>query len=872
LPVRLDKKSVHDIPVARLASERKALLASMGKMPSKDFVCRHAALVDAYFMESFTQSRSGTALNFAKNPFAVVALGGYGRCEQCVHSDVDVMILFKNRVPRDADELVRDLVYPLWDIGIEVGYSTRSVGECMSIAKDDINVLISFLDARFVCGMSSLYDAFIQRLDSRIAPGRRAALLIRDLADLNSKRHKEYGDSTFLLEPNLKEGKGGLRDYHMLFWISKIQFGIHSLKDLIPMGVLAEHDYAAINDALLFVWDVRNRLHRLAGRRCDRLYFDYQRRLALEMDYAAKNGQQPVERFMGMLHLRMEIIKEQLLLFLYELGIVKPSRRSRRSGKTAPDGIVITNKGLAFDLNAKISGSPGLLMRIFEASAHLRLPLTREALTQVRRFSRLVGESYWKLPGIKDGFEKILMAPAKTAFVIEQMLSSGFLGRLIPEFEAVADRIQFDSYHIYPVDRHLLRTVQIMKSLGEEEPSNAGSRLAGRLYAGLKKKRLLLIAALLHDIGKGSGRGNHSGAGAAMIPAILSRMGYDEKETDTVRFLVAHHLLLMKTAMRRDISDEETVLFVARRVESATRLKMLYLLSVADAMATGPKAWNDWTAELLKSLFLKTVHAIENKGIASGSAGRRMEMKRDAVCKRCAEISGLNKDHIRDILTPRYILAMSVDEILYHLRIYSRFKGRGFVFDVSGKPGLETRDIVICAGDRPGLFSFIAGAFALNGMEILNARIYTWKNNIALDLFTVSAPPDPVFEDQCWKKFEQDLGRMMENPAGVSMKFFPQKKVVLDKRPPRVVVDNQSSGFFTIIEVFSHDSPGLLYRITDVLSRAGLDIWVSKISTKVDQVVDVFYVRDTGGEKLESQCAISNLKKELLAALEKTDG
>ncbi|NOY69877.1 MAG: [protein-PII] uridylyltransferase [Deltaproteobacteria bacterium] len=874
MQARVNEKTACTAPAANLAQGREALFASLVKTTPEAFILENAGLLDTYFTESFAQSRSGPSLDFVKNPFAVIALGGYGRSEQCVHSDVDVMILFRKSVPKNADELVRDIVYPLWDIGLEVGHAVRSIKECIVMARDDSEVLASFIDARFVCGMSCLFDAFSARIADRILSGRGADRVIRGLVDLNLKRHDEYGDSAFLLEPNLKEGAGGLRDYHILRWIGNIRFNSKTLVDLEHQGILTHHEYTDLTGALFFIWGVRNRLHVLTGRKCDRLYFDHQLLLANEMGYRAKNGQQPVERLMSELHLKMGLIKDQLLLVLYELGFEIPTRRRFSfSKKAGPEGILITKGGLEFSSSERIIKSPQLLIRIFETSAHLRVPLTREALSLVREFCFLVKKDYWKKPGVKEAFENILRAPVSSGTVFEQMLNSGLLTRLIPEFAAIVDRIQFDAYHIYPVGRHLIRTVQILKSFAGSGDASQGGRLAGRLFSGLKKKRLLLIAALIHDIGKGVSGDKHSLAGAEMVPAVLSRMGYDEKEIDTVGFLVEHHLLLVKTATRRDIYDEETALMVARIVGRASRLKMLYLLSISDAMATGPKAWNDWTSALLRGLFLMTMHTLENKGIASVAAGRRMAEKLDSVCGKCAKIPGIDAERIREILTPRYLLAMAADEILSHLRLYSGLDEMGFAWDISGRPDSDTRRVAICTKDRPGLFSAIAGVFALNGIEVLDAQIYTWKNNIALDVFTVHPPLDLIFEKSCWKKAAEDLRAAILNPAVPVMKMLKKaksgaRKTAVDKRPSRVVIDNHASSFFTIIEVFTHDSPGLLYRITDTLSRFGLDIMVAKIATKVDQVVDVFYVRDEGGGKLESGDAKTNLKKSLLAALE----
>ncbi|MBS3809122.1 MAG: [protein-PII] uridylyltransferase [Desulfobacterales bacterium] len=862
-------KNQEQDPAALLKRKREELIASAVQWEPSEFIRIHAELFDSYFRQCFAASQVGPGLAINRNPYAVIALGGYGRAEQCVFSDVDLLLLFEKSVPDEAEDLIREYVYPLWDLGLEVGYATRSLRECVKMAKEDLEILTSVLDARFLCGISSVYADLTSRIREKVL-SRAPNKIIRSLVERNRGRHEHYGDSTFLLEPNLKEGAGGLRDYHTMRWIGRIKYDLKELRDLEYHGALSSGEYENLCNALSFIWQIRNRLHYFTGRKCDQLYFNYQIRLAEEMELTEKDGQLPVERLMSDLHAKMEHVKQQLLLFLFELGFEKPSRRSFgfRRHPEAP-GIEISRGGLSFQSSNHIVKSPVLLIQIFETAARLRMPLTREAGRLVREFGYLVDDDFRADPEVRRAFENILQTPAGPANVLEQMLETGFLVCMIPEFEDIVDRIQFDAYHLYPVDRHSLRTVYYIKSFAENRTEGV-DHLCVRIYNGLKRKHLLLLAALLHDIGKSRGDGKHSDTGAEMSKQIMARLGYGRKEADVVSFLIENHLLLVKTASRRDIHDEETAIRIAREIGHVNILKMLYLLTVADCMATGPKAWNDWTAALVRDFFLKILGILEKGELATTGAVRRVEKKKEYV-RRAADFQSTDIEAMIGVLSPRYLLYTEAGDIVSHLKLYQRLAEGEFAWDITPDEASKTRTVVICAKDRPGLFAKIAGVFTLNNIDILDAQIYTWKNDIALDIFTVTPPPDQIFEDERWQRAARDMEAALAGKLDLSRaledKQLRAKKAGVEARPNRVEIDNESSSFYTIVEVFTYDFPGLLYRITDALTRNGLDIWVAKIATKVDQVVDVFYVRDEQGGKVDAPERVEQIRSRVLSVL-----
>jgi [protein-PII] uridylyltransferase len=855
----------HDA-VTRLRASRSALIDEFRRVAAPRFLEQHAALIDEYFRGRFETSNVGPVMGLNRNPYAFIALGGYGRSEQCVHSDVDLLFLFKNQVPVEAEGLIREIVYPLWDLGLEVGYATRSLKECLSLAAKDFEVLTPLLDARFICGVSLLYSELMEQLHKKILQ-RRSRKIIDWLIESNRHRHHHFGDSTYRLEPNLKEGQGGLRDYHTMLWLSRIKYQLRQPRDLEYLGRLSHEEYQNLRRALSFIWNVRNHLHWLCGRKCDQLHFENQLKLADSLNFRPHNGQNAVEVFLGVLHGWMELIKQQHLMLLHELGyIAKGKPRKRPPQSTGVKGLSVERDMLTFTSTEALLENPSLLITVFEESLRLKRPLSPEAKRVVREFGYLADADFVNAPETVKVFERILTAPAPIFNVLREMLDSGFLSKLIPEFKNVQNRIQYDEYHVYPVDKHLLRTVQAIKNFASSGDPDADP-VCVDIYKRLKNKRLLLWAALLHDVGKGIESDDHSNSGARAARRILAHKGLEADEIDTVAFLVENHLYLIKVATRRDIHDEETALSCARHIQDGDRLKMLYLLTVADSMSTGPNAWNEWTATLLQDLFFKIANLLEKGELVSREATEGINIKRRKVLAAATdEPERRELENIFQVLSPRYLLYATADQVTEDIRRYKRLGDREFVWNITGSADSETRTVKICAKDRPGLFANIAGIFTLNNIEIMDAQIFTWRNKIAVDIFEVKPPPDQLFEEERWSRAETHLQEALSGKLDLraalhrKLSGYRRKKIPPSTRPNRIVVDNHSSSFFTIVEVFTDDYPGLLYNITDALFQCRLDIWVAKISTKIDQVVDVFYVRDIDGQKVDTPDQVAAVK------------
>jgi [protein-PII] uridylyltransferase len=863
----------HQDRIRQLGTAKAQLVDLFLKGKAPNFLTAHTQLLDDYFRESYLSSVVGPHLQREKTPYAIIALGGYGRQEQCIHSDIDLLFLFEKKVPNRAEELVREIVYPLWDVGLDVGHATRSIGECVQLAREDFEILTPLLDARFICGMSPLHTKLMEQTGQSLL-ARKTNKIVTWLVQRNQSRHDRFGDSTYLLEPNLKEGQGGLRDYHTMTWIARIKYNLKQSRDLEYLGLLSHSEYQRLSQALSFIWQVRNRLHQITSRKCDQLRFEHQIAMAAALEMDEKKGLAPVERFLGELHSQMGFIKQQYLMFLHEHGRTRklPSLKTVLS-PTTEAGLTVTKGMLSFESPEAIVESPILLIKIFEESARLKIPIGSEGRRLVREFLHLVKYDFITSPVAVKSFEKILTLANRSFNVLNDMLITGFLEKWIPEMRHLVNRIQYDDYHLYPVDLHSLQTVQTIKNFGSSA-GNAGDPLCQDFFKEVKNRKLLLWAALLHDIGKGKPGEDHSLKGAEIVRRVLAKKGLDPVEIDTIAFLVREHLLLSKVATRRDLNDEETALLCARKITDPDQLKMLYLLTVADSISTGPKAWNEWTLTLIRDLTLKVLLVLQSDELANPQAVESSEAKKAALLE-TANTPEMKSQFasLLSHMSPRYLLYTEVKDIAAHAMLYQQLGEKPFVWYMAESEMKTNRTITICAKDRPGLFSNIAGVLTLSGFDILDARVYTWRNRIALDIVEVRAPDDFEFEqqrlDRASARLHDALSGKLDLGAALTerMAAYSSQEHRPSRRPHKIKINNHSSSFFTIIEVFTYDFPGLLFLVTHALFQCGLDLWVAKIATKVDQVVDVFYVRDLNGQKIIAPDQVALIEKTILRML-----
>ncbi|HYA03005.1 MAG TPA: DUF294 nucleotidyltransferase-like domain-containing protein, partial [Syntrophobacteria bacterium] len=450
-------------PVEQVQQRKGQLISRFLAGAEPHFLPRHAEILDDYFRESFARSCVGPRMRMDKNPYTFIALGGYGRREQCLHSDVDVLLLFKKKIPDEAKDLIQEIIYPLWDLGLEVSYATRTLKDCIELASEDFEVLTSIIDARFLCGISFLYLDLFEMIRTKVLR-RRSSAFVQWLVARSQERHSRFGDSSYLLEPNLKEGLGGLRDFHAMLWIARVKYQLKEPRDFEYLGHLSQQEFESLSQALAFISTVRNWLHYTAQRKCDQLYFEYQVGLSRSMGFKAQDGQQAVERFLGALHGHMEFLKQQHLTFVNK--VVPRKQRvplALANRRLALSGIELTQEALSFESSETLLENPYLLLTIFDQSASLDLPLTVEARRLVQEFRHLISDEIRCSLTARQVLRRILVSPVKSFDVLEEMMNTGLLISLIPEMHGIINRIQYDEYHLYPVDKHSLRTVQVLK-------------------------------------------------------------------------------------------------------------------------------------------------------------------------------------------------------------------------------------------------------------------------------------------------------------------------------------------------------------------------------------------------------------------------
>jgi [protein-PII] uridylyltransferase len=859
-------------PFEELKESKERLHADFeNDMGLESFQENYTEIVDQYFRGMFQESASAHRLFREKRPFAFVAVGGYGRKELCLHSDIDIVILFSSKIPGTAKKLSDEIFFPLWDLGLDIGYGIRTTRDCLTLCWKDFQVLTSMMDARFICGDSPLFLALTESLYKKVI-AKKAIAFGKWLEDLDKIRMDNFGDASYLLEPHLKEGIGGLRDYHHMLWLTKAFFRARIPRDLEYLGKLSHNEYRELEENLAFMWLVRNHLHHISGRRNDRLSFEYQEKIARKLGFKDKKGVLAVEEFLGRLHVCMASVKDIHRSFV-NAHVPKKFRQKRGfQASVIGEGLHVDQNEINFDSATAILSSSLLLMRIFEKSALLGCPLSMEAKRLVREFLYLVDDTFRTSHEVIRGFLNVI--GGKDTGPLNQMFETGFLDAFIPEFGRIRERVQFDAYHTFPVGRHSLETVKKLKNIKSE-----GDMILLDILSELKDAETLFLAALFHDIGK-NGK-DHSRRGVGITRKILERFGYEKDRADEVLFFIRHHLLLAETATRRDLSDEKVIVQCARTIKAVERLNILYLLTWADSRATGPRAWNEWTANLVQELFFKILHILEKGELATAGASLRVSKTKAQVRREMGErTSAEDLNESFDVMSPRYLLSTSPGDIVLHLEMVKGFEDRlnthknsAFIFKARESESEACWELTFIAKDRPGLFSDFAGVLALKNINILSAQIYTWRDGTAVDIFKVTHPLDAMNPEESWKKVERNLKDTFTGKLSLEYRLGQKSapSILLEgkkpEHPPQVIIDNEVSDFFTLIEVFADDRVGLLYLITRCLFDLRLDIRISKIATKGDQVADVFYVRDLDGQKIIDKAQLQEIERALLHRL-----
>ena len=807
---------------------------------------------------------------------AVIALGGYGRAELNPLSDIDVMFYCSDRNKDSAEKIAERILYLMWDLNLDVGYSVRTSSDCLSLAQQDITIRTAMLDTRFLAGDEALFRDF-ERLVAWPLLNRNGQNFLKAKYEEHKTRLVKYGSSVYMLEPNIKEGEGGLRDLHTAVWMARVKFKAKGLRDLLKKGVISEREMQEIEAAYDYLWRIRNELHFQSKRKTDQIQYDKQEQIAVFLGYQDSKKALSVEQFMQDYYAhatRTEHLSSTLIVKSFKdkdsstglLGYL--GRRSLGSDFFSYRGELKTARKNLF------TNRPEAMMQAFLLAKQNNLALSSDVKGQLRDNLSLVNDGFRRNREISEMFLEILRGPTGVARSLRDMHHLAFLNKYIPEFKRIYCQVQHDAYHVYTVDIHSIFAVEEIEKLWsgvykERKP------LLTRLATDIGKPELIVLAVLFHDIGKGEGK-DHSNKGADMMPKIARRLNLSKESSRRLEFLVRHHLDMVHISQRRDLNDIRLIQDFANTMEMVETLKMLYLLTFADLKAVGPDVWSEWKGHLLKDLYEKTYETLERGNFISGLRSERVRNRKRKVIAALKDDFGEKrvKDRLRS-MSLRYLLTHRSWEIKDHLALELSRGNDTVAMQVTHDVDAEYTSVTISALDVPGLFSMITGVMAANGINILGAQIYTRKNGFALDVLHVNKSVGGVIDAPAkWEKVRNDLTSVLEGRVKVSSLVKKRQKSSslpgqkLPRFPNHVEFDCDVSREHTVIDIFAHDEVGLLYRITRTLAELGLYIHVAKISTKVDQVSDTIYVKDIFGQTISDEAKREDIRKALLACLE----
>jgi len=807
---------------------------------------------------------------------AIVAVGGYGRGEMAPFSDIDLLFLLPYKQTPHTEQVIEFLLYMLWDLGLKVGQAVRSVAECLRYAKADLTIRTALIEARYVWGEQALYTELKQRFETEIQRGTAAQFVEAKLAERDA-RHIRVGDSRYQLEPNVKEGKGGLRDLHTLFWIAKYIYRIDDVAKLVELGVLSAEESQRFERAQSFLWTVRCHLHYLAGRAEERLTFDMQTEIGAAMGYADRPGARGVERFMKHYFLVAKDVGDLTRIFcaILEIDQKGKSRLSwLRWGQTRRrlDGFAVDGDRLTIPSEDLFKKDPVALIRLFHVAQEHDLDIHPRALLAATQSLRLVDAKLRENPEANRLFLEILTSRKSPEIALRRMNEAGVFGRFIPDFGRVVAQMQYDMYHVYTVDEHTMFAIGILHQI-ETGQLKDELPVASAMMPTLVSRRALYLATLLHDIAKGRG-GDHSELGEKVALKLGPRLGLSAEETETVAWLVRWHLLMSSIAFKRDIADPQTVQDFVARVQSPERLKLLLVLTCADIRAVGPKIWNGWKAALLREIYHSALDTITGGLAVEEGRDSRIAAAQEAARALLPDFTDEEFTTITSRGYPFYWLSLDAETHARHARLMREADSSGAPLTVEKRidPARAVTEITLYTADHAGLFSRIAGALAVSGANIVDAKIMTMSNGMALDTLWVQDQDGTPFDrpDKLAKLafvFENvltgDLNPHLELERAPA---FPSRMSVFTV-PPRVLVDNQASRSHTVIEVNGRDRPGLLWEVTRELTRLSLQVSSAKISTYGEKVVDVFYVKNLFGHKVEHPQKLAEIRTTLEAVL-----
>jgi [protein-PII] uridylyltransferase len=827
----------------------------------------------------------GKHLYPAQNPseaerMAIIATGGYGRGLLAAGSDIDLLFLLPYKQTAWGESVAEAILYCLWDMGLKVGHATRSVAECIRQAKADMTVRTAILEARYLLGDRKLYDELLARFDKEIVQGTAADFVAAKLAE-REERHRRAGQSRYLVEPNVKDGKGGLRDLHTLYWIAKYVYRVREREQLIDRGVYDPREYRRFRRCGDFLWAVRCHMHFLAGRAEERLSFDIQREIALRLGYTEHPGLREVERFMKHYFLIAKDVGDLTAILCAKLedSQAKPmpvlSRmmarfrpRTRPTLSESDDFVVDYNRINVVNENV-FKHDPVNLVRIFHLAQKYNLAFHPDAMHLATRSLKLVDQALRDDAEANRLFLEILTSKNDAETVLRRMNEAGVLGRFVPVFGRIVAMMQFNMYHHYTVDEHLLRCIGVLSDIeaGRSEDTKFASELMRTIQP--RHRDLLHVALFLHDIAKGRIE-DHSIAGARVARNLCPRLGFSLAETETVAWLIEVHLVMSTLAQSRDLSDRMTIENFSAVMQSVERMKLLTILTAADIKAVGPGVWNGWKAQLIRTLYYETEPVLTG-GFSEVNRAQRVALARAEFRSALDDWSAAESDSYIGLHYPAYWLKVDLPHKIAHARFLRSAvqAGKSLATTVSFPAARGVTELTILAPDHPRLLSIIAGACAVGGANIVDAQIFTTTDGRALDTIAVSREFEHDADEarraaRITDTIEKALRGDVRLPEGVAKRAGSRGRARIFALEPEVTINDGWSNLYTMVEVTGLDRPGLLFELTATLSKLNLNIASAHVATFGERVVDVFYVTDLFGAKITSAMRQAAIKRALI--------
>ena len=805
---------------------------------------------------------------------SIIAVGGYGRGELAPNSDLDILFLKPNRLKKievtKIEKVIQLTLYLLWDLGYTVGHSTRTISECIKKSNLDITVCTSLLEKRFITGNKENFKLLKDEFTSYVNKTKTLNFVEAKLEE-SELRHKKFGGSRYVVEPNVKDGKGGLRDLHTLFWISKFAYNVDSISKLINIGALTKKEAIAIAEAQRFLFSVRCHLHYRSKREDDRLAMDAQLEIAKSMNFKNTITQKDVERFMKRYFLATKAIGNLTRIFCaaIETEFNKPLRLKflsfRKSENVYPFTIEL---GRLYAPEKKIfTQNPINIINLFYLSHYKNIDIHPKTLRLLTSLIFLINSEVRNDINANRMFLDILTSNRDSTRTLRIMNESNILGKFIPEFQKIVGLMQFDMYHSYTVDEHTIFTISNLHSLKNGDFIEFAPLTSNEILK-IKSNKALFVAMLLHDIAKGQ-KGDHSENGALIAIRVCPRFGLNIQDTKMVIWLVKNHLLMSKTAFKYELGDPKVIKSFSQKVRSLDKLRSLLALTVADIKGVGPDVWNDWKGALIKELYIKTFEILKPKHEKS-KITEPLKTSKELLTRHLTKI-GLEDYDVRKYFNKyydNYWKMFNLSSLIKHYEIFSDMKiaSKKLEIFVSEEQTIKATEIIVIAPDHHGLFSQISGLVASSGYDIVSAKIVTRSDGFAVDTFFIqNKDKKPLNEDYQRKKLIETIKKGLlgnyniEKALNIKWKETPARFRAV-KTPTRVIFDNTSSDNYTILEVKCKNAPGVLYKITKTISSLGFQINTANISTYGDRVIDNFYIKNMFGSKVDDDLSIKKVK------------